>query len=88
MRMRHKIKSPLKFHFGDLSNTVLDPSIERQFLLHVAFGIGDGGPAAEVVFEDVVAICDACGHALGVFDAAKLVERWQIVKRLGGFFWQ
>ena len=62
MRMRHKIKSPLKFHFGDLSNTVLAPGIIRHFLLHVAFGIGDGRPAAEVVFEDVVAICEACGH--------------------------
>ncbi len=39
------------------------PGIKRQFLLHVAFGIGDGGPAAEVVFEDVVAICEACGQA-------------------------
>ena len=63
MRMRHKIKCPLKFHFGDLSNTVLDPSIKRQFLLHVAFGIGNGRPAAEVVFKDVVAICEACCHA-------------------------
>ena len=39
------------------------PGIIRQFLLHVAFGIGDGGPAAEMVLEDVVAICEACGHA-------------------------
>ena len=30
------------------------PGILRQFLLHVAFGIGDGGPAAEMVFEDVI----------------------------------
>ena len=37
--------------------------LKGKFLLHVAFGIGDGGPAAEVVFEDVVAICEACGHA-------------------------
>ena len=51
-----------------------------QFLLDVAFGIGDDGPRAEVVFEDVDAICDACGHALRCFDAAKLGGGEQIVK--------
>ena len=37
--------------------------LKGKFLFHVAFGIGDGGPAAEVVLEDVVAICEACCHA-------------------------
>ena len=28
--------------------------LKGKFLLDVAFGIGDGGPAAEVVFEDEI----------------------------------
>ena len=30
------------------------PGIEAQLLLNVALAVGDGGPAAEVVFEDIV----------------------------------
>ena len=47
-RLRDRIARP------SVRVTQITPSVEGEFLLHRAVGVGDGGPRAKVVLQDVV----------------------------------